>query len=78
MQDVQNLPNPDVNSVDYGNPDHEQDPRDIQDLPDGDVEGQPIPVPPGEDVPYPVGDPPMEGDVPLGDVDDSTEQIANG
>lgn len=76
---MQNQQNPDVNSTvmdeNYsGQADRE--PNNIEDLPD-DVERKPVPVPPDVENPYPVVDPPLVGDFPLGDVDDSPKRIAD-
>ncbi len=70
--------NPDVNStvVDDDYP-AQRNPGNTGVPPNGDVEREPIPVPPDVEDPYPVIDPPMVGDYPLVDVDDSPTRIAN-
>jgi hypothetical protein len=79
MQDIQNIPNPDVNTRDveddFGghegvNPDREgsdiEKPR----------EDEAVPVPPDRQPAVPIEDPPGTNEPPVGDVDDSPEIIA--
>ncbi len=77
---MQNEQNPDVNSIvgdNYpGQSDGESDTNNIENVPDDDPEREPIPVPPDVENPYPVVDPPLVGDFPLVDVDDSPKKIA--
>lgn len=80
MQDVQNIPNPDVNSPenneDFGS--HEglnPDRRDNDDV-ERSGEDEAIPVPPEEQPPVPIEDPPGSNEPPVGDVDDSPKIIA--
>lgn len=75
MQDVQNIPNPDVNSPEANeefsnHPRPERDPRNIEDLPE-DIEGEPIPIPPGENAPLPVEDPNKKDRIPIDEVDEN-------
>lgn len=68
MQDVQNIPNPDVNSPDAGE-DFDSHPRSNEDIerPEED-----IPVPPGDDSRAPIEEPPDVRDKPAID-EDNTE-----
>ena len=79
MQNEQDDQNPDINSPDvdddYGQ-EPERDPYDVEDFPDSDPGREPIPVSPDVNNPYPVVDPPLVNDVPLGEVDDSPTMIA--
>jgi hypothetical protein len=82
MQDVQNIPNPDVNSRDVEDdlgshagikPNPRSDADDIE-RPD---EDDTIPVPPDQEPSYPVEEPPGRDGPPVGDVDDSPKRIAD-
>ena len=81
MQDIQNIPNPDVNSPeaneDFGSHEGLQPGRDSSD----DIENprdddEAIPVPPDQQPTVPIEDPPGTNDPPVGDVDDSPKIIA--
>jgi hypothetical protein len=87
MQDVQNIPNPDVNSVntsdDFGSHEgHEQSPNATEgNLGKGYGKDAPAPepvVPPDEQPVVPIEDPPGSNEPPVGDVDDSPKKIAAG
>lgn len=72
--------NPDVNSIESDDDypvQPETNPDNIEGEPDPDVQRKPVPLPPDVENPYPVTDPPIEDDVPLGDVDDSPMRIAS-
>ncbi len=74
---MQNQQNPDVNSTDMSeNYQPEREPNNIEDVPDRDIEREPIPVPPDVENPYPVTDPPLADDEPRVDVDESPTRIA--
>ena len=76
---MQNQQNPDVNSTDVSENytgQSEREPNNIEDVPGRDVEREQIPVPPDVEDPYPVVDPPLAGDEPLVDVDDSPTRLA--
>ena len=81
MQDIQNIPNPDVNTrdveEDFGSHEGLQPDRD-----DGDVENprddEVVPVPPDQQPTVPIEDPPGSNEPPVGDVDDSPKIIADG
>ena len=81
MSEPRGNQNPDVNSFevddDYGrDEDDGRDPNNVEDLPGSDTGREPVPVPPDVEAPYPVEDPPLVDDVPMGDVDDSPTRIA--
>lgn len=72
MQDVQNIPNPDVNStVDEGDFGNHSDIE--QERPDADTEN--IPLPPDEKKPAPIEEPPETEKPPIGEDDPQPEQI---
>ena len=83
MSESQNEQNPDVNSFPSGGG-YDEEPTDGNNSGDGDdhsetdVERNPVPVPSSIENPYPVEDPPLVDDVPMGDVDDSPKKIAEG
>lgn len=67
MQDIQNIPNPDVNIIEDDG-DFSSHSSDVQDLPDTDVE-QPnkLPIPPDGQHNAPVEEPPETKKPPIGD-----------
>lgn len=75
MQDIQNMPDPDVNDYDpsydpgaeRGTPETPGDSSDIE-----------VPVPPDSERRSPVEEPPGDGKSPIGDVDNSPEILADG
>jgi hypothetical protein len=83
MQDVQNIPNPDVNSVDanedFGSHgDVEQSPDVDNPKPEKGYGKDDLPpvVPPDRQPVVPIEDPPGTNKPPVGDVDDSPTRIA--
>lgn len=79
MQDIQNIPNPDVSTrdveEDFGsheglNPDRHG--SEIENRRDDEV----VPVPPDQQPTIPIEDPPGTNEPPVGDVDDSPKKIA--
>jgi hypothetical protein len=79
MQDIQNIPNPDVNSPDsnedFGSHEGVQPDRGGTDI-EKPGDGEAIPVPPDQQPPVPIEDPPGSNEPPVGDVNDSPEIIA--
>jgi hypothetical protein len=78
MQDIQNIPNPDVNSPeaneDFGSHEGLQPGRESDDIEKpGDDDAI---VPPDQQPTVPIEDPPGTNDPPVGDVDDSPDIIA--
>lgn len=80
MQDIQNIPNPDVNSPeaneDFGSHEGLQPGRDSSDDIENPRDDEAIPVPPDQQPTVPIEDPPGTNDPPVGDVDDSPKIIA--
>jgi len=74
MQSIQNIPSPDISSAKANeefnsHPRPKRDPRDIEDQ-QNDIEGEPIPIPPGEPLPFPVEDPAVRNNIPIEEDDD--------
>ena len=80
MQDIQNIPNPDVNSPDadedFGSHEGVQPGRDGTDI-ERPRDDEAIPVPPDQQPTVPIEDPPGSNEPPVGDVDDSPKIIAD-
>jgi hypothetical protein len=81
MQDIQNIPNPDVNSYDPnidpgGNKGIQHDPRDPRDDIEKDIDSDVVPVPPDVEKRQQIEEPSERDDEPLGDVDDSPKRFA--
>lgn len=79
MQDIQNIPNPDVNSPnagdDFGSHEGIQPDRDNTDI-EKPRDDEAVPVPPDQQPTVPIEDPPGSNEPPVGDVDDSPKKIA--
>ena len=80
MQDIQNIPNPDVNTRaiedDFGSHEGLQPDRDGEDI-ENPRDDEAVPVPPDQQPTVPIEDPPGTNEPPVGDVDDSPEIIAD-
>lgn len=75
MQSIQNIPSPDVSSAKANeefnsHPGSRRNPSDIEDQPNN-IEGEPIPIPPGEPIPFPIEEPAERDDVPIEEDDDN-------
>jgi hypothetical protein len=81
MQDIQNIPNPDVNSPeaneDLGSHEGLQPGRESNEDIERPRDDEAIPVPPDRQPTVPIEDPPGTNDPPVGDVDDSPKIIAD-